>query len=518
MLEPLNSPARRGFLRLLAAATFAGPGARLGLAFPQAADDRAYEALWTEYLRRHSQFGAALTKLASEFDQEGLAADAADLRGWAARPDEGALEFDDLPDTILPAISQAYPPRERELRSRLRAIRRDYAGDLFQLSLKSRQKAQYSLTWRLVREAAYHDSDHARARALLGYVKIQDRWTTPFRRQMEREGKVWHERFGWLPAKDIPRYDAGERRFRDRWLSVEREAAVRADFTNAWEAASEHFLVVTNHSLERGVEITVSLERFHTWFLRTFATVFMSPAQLQQLLEGSQSGAARTGTRHVVHYYRDQNEFRRRLTPKQPEAAFSNGIYMPSDRIAYFFHRPDVPEEVEETLYHETTHQILGESLKRPAEIGGDANFWLVEGLACYLESFRPTAHGASVGDRSHIRLLWARRFLEDPEQRFFLPLERFTSLGQREFQCMGMVNGPPRVARLQRHYAQAAGVTHFFLHYGDGEHREALMTYLAQLYSPDARIRSRVTPLDALTGVSFAELDRQYEEHILAE
>ena len=36
------------------------------------------------------------------------------------------------------------------------------------------------------------------------------------------------------------------------------EAEIRRDFRHAWEIRTEHFLVKTNHSLERGVEIARS--------------------------------------------------------------------------------------------------------------------------------------------------------------------------------------------------------------------------------------------------------------------
>jgi hypothetical protein len=111
------------------------------------------------------------------------------------------------------------------------------------------------------------------------------------------------------------------------------------------------------------------------------------------------------------------------------------------------------------------------------------------------------------------VRIHWARRFLV--EDGLYVPLERFTAMTQRDFQCADMVNGPDRVKRLQQHYAQAAGVTHFFLHSGDGQYRDALVKYLSQIYSADQRIRRNNQTLADLTGVAFEDLDRQYAEYI---
>lgn len=504
---------RRQFLTAVMAAALveAGPW-RLRAADPPV--DSVYERLLAEYVRSREQFGRDLERLAGDADTAGLGEDAAAIRQLAQPADERSLAFDDLPDTMLPEIGRAFPPPEREIQVRLRAIRADYANQLFEQSLRARQKGQISLAWRLVRETAFHNSDHLKARKLLGFVQHEGQWTTPFRRQMIKAGKVWDPTYGWLPKDHVERYKNSERFYNGKWMSAQREEALRADFKNAWDVESDHFRVRTNHSLERAVEISVELERFHEFFTRSFAAVFMSPQQIQQLFEGTANGTVPASRRHIVHYYRDRAEFVKRLQARQREAPFINGVYLPDDRITHFFHKPDAPEEVEETLFHETTHQLLSESLKQAIQPGLDSDFWIIEGLACYLESFKPAPHGGSVGDADHVRIHWARTFLTESPS-FYVPMQQFTAMPQRDFQCMNMVDGADRVDRLQRLYAQAAGLSHFFLHYRDGVYRDAFIEYLSKVYSPDKRIRERVPSLDELTGVSFAVLDQQYHEHI---
>jgi hypothetical protein len=53
------------------------------------------------------------------------------------------------------------------------------------------------------------------------------------------------------------------------------------------------------------------------------------------------------------------------------------------------------------------------------------------------------------------------------------------------------------------------------FLHAHEGAYREGFIAHLAQVYSPNSRIRDRATGLNELTGVPFEELDRQYVEYI---
>ena len=66
--------------------------------------------------------------------------------------------------------------------------------------------------------------------------------------------------------------------------------------------------------------------------------------------------------------------------------------------------------------------------------------------------------------------------------------------------------------------YFDASGMAHFFLHYRDGLYRDALIAHLSQVYSPNARTRDRAQGLDVLTGVSFGELDRQYQDYLAAQ
>ena len=494
---------------LACAMTFAGrapaaPPARLTF----------HARLLRDYETQHAKFAAQMETLAREVEGLGAATDAETLRTLALQPEERTLQLMVLPDRPLPQVAADLPPAERNWRQRQRALEADYALALYKLGNQAKSASQISLAWRFIREAAYRNPDLASARAALGFVLYDNHWMTPFRKQMLTRGNVWSDQWGWVPAVDLPRYQQGLRRAPNGgWEQADKVNAMRANWADSWEVDSEHFHVRSNHSLERAVEISVELERFYDYFVREFSAVFMTPQQMTSLLKGGADVVS--SKRHHVHYYRTQKEYQERLIKKQPEAAFSNGLYRPDDRIAHFFDRPGENDVVAETMYHEVTHQILSESARKTVGldnwVGGD--FWLVEGLACYLESFRPQGRTGEVGDPRHPRIAWARKFLV--EDGFHVPLERFTGLTQLEYQCADMLNGPERIRRLQQHYSQAAGVTHFFMHYRDREYREALIEYLAQIYSADQQKRRNNATLAELTGVPFAELDRQYQEYM---
>jgi hypothetical protein len=493
----------------------------MGLAFGPASfaalpprNSSVYDRLVKDYQARQVKFELQVGQIADELDAIGQPAEAIRLRQKAAPPDERSLQMMELPATIVPPPPASLPADERNRQLRLRGLESDYANELFRFGQRARQSGQISLVWRFLLEAAYRDPDHKQARMVLGFDLHENAWITPFRRQMLERGNVWNDQWGWVHKTDLPKLEAGLRRAPDgQWLPADRVAAMRADWANGWEIDSEHFHVKSNHSLERAVEISVELERFHAYFVREFAPVFMTPQQMQNLFGGGRNLV--NSRRHIVHYYRTRDEFKERLIKKQPEAAFSDGMYMPDDRVAYFFDRPGENDRIAETMYHEVTHQILTESALKPigADNWVDGDFWLVEGLACYLESFQPQGRGGTVGDPQHIRIQWARRFLVEHGE--YVPLERFTAMTQRDFQCADMPNGAERVKRLQQHYAQAAGVTHFFLHSEDGRYRDALVRYLSQIYSADQRIRRNNESLAELTGVPFEELDRQYREYV---
>lgn len=476
-----------------------------------AADGAALALLQQQYQERHERFADEMEELAAETEFVSPEAAAA-IRQLIPTPGEQSLDIDNLPDHVQQELPASLPDAERHWRSQLQQIRTRYAQDLYRLTRRGLNAEEVAWAFHLLREVAFHDPDHRLARQMLGYVRYHDRWVTPFEQSMLRRGNVWHDQFGWLPQSHVERYERGERYYRNRWMSAEDEAALRHDFKNAWEIESDHFLVKTNQSLERGVELSVALERFHRYFRREFAAFFDSPQQMRELFAGGQGHSQQ----HEIHYYQSREEFILRLRSKQPGIELSNGLYLPADRTAYFFYNPHDLERNIETLYHEVTHQLLSESQRKVFQVGQNANFWLIEGIACYLESFEVHDDGSvSVGDPRHTRFQSALK--QRLHENAYVPLAQFTRMGTSEFQPPkhGQLQTVAIRETLQQLYSQATGLTHFFMHYEDGRYRDALIQHLSQIYSPDPRIRANPQPLDVLTGVSFAELDRQYLSYL---
>lgn len=472
-----------------------------GQAAAQAVSDlSALERLQHEREDLRVAFDRRLQELLAYCTANSLDQEVAEIRGLIAPRDPQKIEAHALPRGVQPEIPNDLPPERAEAIRNLRRIRSDHAHELYLLSRRAVQRGFPSFAYELLPEVAAANPDHVAARRLLGYVRNGDEWVTPFEKQMALRN-VWHDRYGWLPKSHVERYVTGERYVNGRWMSAAQEAEIRRDFRNAWEVRTEHFLVKTNYSLERGVEVARKLEVFHDYMRRTFAAFFHSPEQLQRLFEG---GAARgpqlaVPRPYVVHYFRTKDEYQRALIHKIPQISITKGLYYTTDRVSYFFH----DENVEPTLYHEATHQMFYEIFPGERMIADAANFWIIEGIACYLESFRVEDGYYSVGDPNYVRFLNARfRYLNDG---YYVPLARFASVGMRAFQ------NDPNIAR---NYSQASGLAHFFMHYEGGRYRDALVTHLAQLYDPRS---TRAQSLADLTGVSFEKLDRQYGEYLRA-
>ncbi|WP_437223278.1 hypothetical protein SH661x_003148 [Planctomicrobium sp. SH661] len=486
-------------------------GLLLLVSAPASADvpvaERRLQLLQQRYQKLQEQFAKDMNALAQDCESQSYFKDAEEIRKRALPPESGAYDVDLLPTEPLPSIPLNLPDEERQWRLKLRKLETDYSTNLYLVARDALNKGFPSLAFQLIREVAFHNPDNRNARGMLGYVQDQGKWTTSFRKLMASKKMVDHPRFGWIEEKLVSRYENGERLLDTQWMSAEKEAAIRSDFKYAWEVGSEHFLVRTNHSLEKGVEISRALESFHDFFLREYTAFFNSPQQMQRLLDRGSSTQWNPKERYHVNYYRNKDEFVAALKARQPQIEKANGLYMPHDRIAYFYfdEQPDDTDEQRadkrETMYHEVTHQLLGESRQRTVDVGERANFWVIEGFPCYLESYRESSHEPHVGNPRHIRIYWARR--RALEENIYWPMRQFTRLGKADFPL------EPDA------YNQAAGMAHFFLNYEDGMYRDGFIQYLSNVYDPVDRLRNSTTSLEQILGVKYEILDEQYRDYL---
>jgi hypothetical protein len=236
------------------------------------------------------------------------------------------------------------------------------------------------LALRWATEVVRENPDHADARRVLGYERVDDQWLTAFARRMAEQGKTWHPRFGWIGDAHVSRFEAGERRDGRRWISAEDDALRHQRIDDGWNIRTDHFLVTTNHSIEAGVDLAARLERLHQVWRQQFAAFYLSDREIRQLFAGERTARQRSRPFHVI-YHRKRDEYVEALRRRQPRIAMTLGIYFDTDREAHFFADDSTEPRNDGTLYHEAMHQLFQESRRAARQIGAVHNFWVIEGI-----------------------------------------------------------------------------------------------------------------------------------------
>ncbi len=399
-------------------------------------------------------------------------------------------------DSNTPPASRDESDLDDHWRSRFWAARRAQARRVFDLARQAAETGERGLAWRLVHEVLYEDPNHAQARKILGYEFYEGRWLSAFEISKARSGQRWHERFGWLPAEHVARYEAGERYYKGRWMSDEEERRQRGTLSRGWFVNSEHYAVHTDESLEAAVSLAVRLERFYDVWRQLFIEFYSPPAQFKRWFETGMLPSA-SPRRHKVTFYRNKDEYVSALVDGEPNIAITTGYYRGDDKTVHYFAQPGMDDS---NLFHEATHQLFSETRKVIRRIGDEQNFWLVEGVACYMESLVLEDAWCLVGGTTAGRIMDAHyRLLTDD---FYVPLSDFVELGMREFQTD---------ERIRKLYSQASGLAWFLMAADNEAGTRTVVDYLTAVYT------GRDTPqtLSDLAGADFVELDRRYRAYL---
>ncbi len=452
-----------------------------------------------------SKYAKQLEDLAAWCEKHGLAEQAKITNQWNGKRDPNKLYVADLPQTIgRPALPEGSSDNAVEWDRRFWQLRRQQAKSLEALARKAVRADRASLAFDLVIGAIREDPDYDTIRRLLGYQRFRNGWYTLYEIDKLKSGQVWDDTFGWVPSKYLRRYQQGERPSPKGWINAQEDARLHRDIANGWDVQTEHYSIRTNHSLEAGVQLGVKLEQLFRVWRELFVRYYASETQVAELFDGRNRGRRIQFPRLSVVYFRDRDEYVRGLTALFPDlnkevVKISEGVYIAAARQAFFF--ADKAGDGR-TIFHEATHQLFHQIRPVADDVGYRANFWIVEGIAMYMETLHREDGFLVLGGFDDARMVAARyRLLQD---KFYVPLAEFTSYGMTRFQS------DPRISTL---YSQAAGLAEFLVHYDNGRYRDALVGYLSTVYS------GRDTPvtLPQLTGANFADLDKQYHDFIAA-
>jgi hypothetical protein len=443
-----------------------------------------------------AKYVAEVRELAGWCEQEGLEAEARKTREVLGRRDPFHFYLPKLPVEVGPP-----PPPENasekilQWHERLGKLRRDQAIALFEQGRKAIRNHQASLAYELVLAAIRENPDHEGARRVLGYQKYFGQWHTPYEIRKLRANLIWHDQYGWISKGAVRKYEQGLRPSGNRWIDAEEDAKLHRDIRSGWEIETEHYDIRTNHSLEEGVALGMKLETLYRLWQQLFVRYYASESQVAALFENRPVTQRPDPPRFAVVYFPDKEDYFRSLKAVMPQMGKSVGVYVAKNQTAYFYAGS---EYTERTIYHEATHQLFQQSRKVPDNVGRKTNFWICEGIALFMETLHEDDGYYVLGGLGDQRINAARYHLTKGD--FYVPFARMTRYGVETLQT------DPQVGPL---YSQMAAMTSFLIYYDGGRYRDSLVEYLSKVYTA----RDTAALLSELTGTSYDDLDKQYQE-----
>lgn len=229
-----------------------------------------------------------------------------------------------------------------------------------------------------------------------------------------------------------------------------------ADPKLGWPAGSfsrldtANFQIISRADANTTTAIARRLEQFYALWSQVFFPLWARPGAVGDRLAGrGTSWTPRREFRVVV--CKDRSEYLSALGVSEANIGVSVGYYNSESRMSFFYPGP----QLDVTLFHELTHQLMAEASQlRGATPGKFArDFWLVEGIALYMESLVDGIDHWRVGGWMAPRCQSARyRALHDG---YWVAWDKFTAGGMEQWKA------DPEIGKL---YTQAAGLVHFFL------------------------------------------------------
>ena len=345
-----------------------------------------------------ASYATQLRDLAAWCDSHDLKRQAELTRNWLPRRNPTMSYIFILPETLAAPEKLVDSPAARQWWDRFTELRRTEAKDLFELAALAAKENRPALAFELVRETVREDPNHQRGRAILGQQLYDGRWVSAETARRLAAGQVWNEKFGWLPADQVSQYDQGMRYYRGHWIAYAEDDRLHSNIYNGWHIESDHYTVITNHSLAEGARLAMQLELLNDVWRQVFFGYYATPGQLERWLADPPDAAAQPSRKtHQVAFFRDQSQYVAALQAAEPQIAKTLGYYSNSAKTAYFFAGD---QQYAGTLFHEATHQLFREVRSGAIDPGRKNNF--LDRRGCSM--LHGIARGTSIARR---RILW---------------------------------------------------------------------------------------------------------------
>lgn len=464
---------------------------------------KATQKVQTAYLKE-------LERIALWAASSGLAEEAAELVGRMEKIDPSYKEIERLKGKVSAAKAkpdskpESLAAAKKSLQAKLQAAGESQAKRLFTLATQCMQVGLFTRAYQLVKAVLAADPNHKQARSILNHAwdPQSKTWVSKWCAQMRKTHYLTPE--GWVPLKDRAKWEKGLRPYLGKWVTKDEEARIRARNVHApYSVETEHFEVRSSLGREKAFEFGQRLEEFYAVFFEFFVGFWDQVASAKLLFN------ANPGTKkHRVVVFNSREEyldFVRSEKGNDELLVRSGGFWSANDRQSYFYWTEN-PAETIRTLYHETTHQLLGETKELWG--GSMGNVWIVEGVAHYMELWERKGNRWYPGVRVDSPSMKAvAQFLSaNPGW----SLAQFVALDHKQFH-------DPKSRTLN--YWLAGALTHFFLHYGDEVYREDFVRMLRACYEGKLRPDSLAEYI-RMEGVASAEekiriLDGQFREYM---
>lgn len=388
--------------------------------------------------------------------------------------------------------------------SRLETLSERHARRLFDLATQCMKVGLFTRAYGLVQDVIEADPDHRRARKALSHEwdRTSQTWITEWEYDMRRTHYLTDE--GWVAKRDRSRWEKGLRPYRGKWIPAEEEKRLRLrNNYNPFSVETEHFEVQSNLGREKAFEFALRLEDFYRAFFELFVGFYDQKAGATLLFN-----AAPLEDRHVVSLFPSRVEYLDFVRAEKGNNELlirSAGFWSAADQRSYFYWTED-PDRTIYTLYHETTHQLFGETTDGLGRSQG--NVWIVEGIANYMECLEKVRGKWRPGYRiDNPEIQGIRKFLsQHPDWK----LASYIALDHKAFhekQNRGL------------HYALGGALSHFFMHYEGGIYQEDFILLLRAYYDgklaadslPEyIRVEGATTPSETLQ-----EIEKQFRAYM---
>lgn len=263
-----------------------------------------------------------------------------------------------------------------------------------------------------------------------------------------------------------------------------------------FRVTSEHYQI-TCRDEKQGIEIAKRMELLHAMWRQLFFDCWSNAQRLRSALAAPKKLVPRSTRLHRVVLFPNQSEYADFFKRTQPRIGITNGYYDFAASSSYFFSNT---ESAHSTQLHEGTHQLFQEVQRVPQLGTMPQNFWLIEGIAMYMESVQNDGLTWTIGGLGSHRLQYARyRWLQE---RFYIPLEQLNTYGRQRLQ---------QDSEIRRLYSQSAGLTHFLMDANNAQYRNATIHLIQQIYQG----RDRSESLSQLTNSTLSNLDSHYQRFL---